>query len=112
MSTLNSVESLRKVLEDEKTAHGLANAKKNAILGKLNQEKKMRIGAEFERDALRAMMATVENEKKVVLLGMKAIAEAKMDALRGRLLREWIDEHRQAMIDMSIPPPDWDSFSY
>ena len=40
MSTLNSVESLRKVLEDEKTAHGLANAKKNAILGKLKKERR------------------------------------------------------------------------
>ena len=75
----------------------IVNVEKDAALGKLNQEKEMRIIVEFERDALRAMMATTENEK-VVLLGMKAL--------------EWIDEYRQTMIDMGVPPSSRESFSY
>ena len=87
------------------------NAEKDAALSNLSREKELRVSAEIERDALRAMRATSESEK-VVLLGMKAIAEAERDALRGRLPLEWIDGYRQAMIDMGVPPPDWDSFSY
>ncbi|KAK0577890.1 hypothetical protein LWI29_001884 [Acer saccharum] len=87
------------------------NAEKDAALSNLSREKELRVSAEIERDALRAMRATSENEK-VVFLGMKAIAEAERDALRGRLPLEWIDGYRQAMIDMGVPPPDWDSFSY
>ncbi|TXG71508.1 hypothetical protein EZV62_000087 [Acer yangbiense] len=66
------------------------NSEKDAALSNLSREKELRVGAEIERDALRAMRATSENEK-VVLLGMKAIAEAERDALRGRLPLEWID---------------------
>ncbi|KAK2646919.1 hypothetical protein Ddye_022114 [Dipteronia dyeriana] len=83
MSTPDNIESLCKALEDEKTARGLMDVEKDAILGKLKKEK-----------------------------GMKAIAEAKRDSLRGRLSLEWIDGYRQTMIDIGVPPPHWDNFSY
>ncbi|KAI9161634.1 hypothetical protein LWI28_019200 [Acer negundo] len=65
----------------------------------------MRIDVKVDRDALRAMRATANAEKDAVL-------EAKKDALRGKLPLEWIGGYRQTMIDMGIPPLDWDNFSY
>ncbi|KAI9169427.1 hypothetical protein LWI28_012218 [Acer negundo] len=103
MSISNSVKSLSKALEDEKIVSRLAIAEKDVVSTRLRKEKQTRIAAEVERDDLRSMrvVAKVEND-----------AALKRDALRGRLPLEWIDGYRKAMIDIGVPPLDWDSFSY
>ncbi|KAK0586024.1 hypothetical protein LWI29_038165 [Acer saccharum] len=94
LSNLSREKEMRIGAEIERDAlramRATANAEKDVTLSNLIWEKEMRIGVKIERDAIRVMMATSENEK-LVLLGMNAIAEAERDALRGRLLIEWID---------------------
>ncbi|KAK0606752.1 hypothetical protein LWI29_003845 [Acer saccharum] len=109
MSISNSVESLCKALEDEKIAHEFANNKNNAISGKFEKEKKMRIGAEVERNALRAMRATANVEKNAALgkfnreKEMRIGTEVERDALKVylRAIRAAVENERVVFLRMN-----------